>query len=209
MKTLQESILDSQDVEQKIEKDEKKVAAHIAYTKFKSDIESILTNAGWKIAKGFLQSDSIQTVFVDRIREQMTSGTVEVDRYNMHYALESDIGKRFGYIPSCIGFDLVLYVWKDPELNRPRYRFETFRLNDWNLRTGGYKLDWNETFGAKKVVPEHYDKALSHIRGIVRDFVDGFLLIDKMWAKTVDRNPQKADFIKIKNSLFKNKITKQ
>lgn len=46
MKTLQESILDSQDVEQKIEKDEKKVAAHIAYTKFKSDIESILTNAG-------------------------------------------------------------------------------------------------------------------------------------------------------------------
>lgn len=209
MKTLQESILDNQDVEQKIEKDEKKVATHIAYTKLKSDIESILTNAGWKIVKSTAQSDSTQTVFVDRIREQMTSGTVEVDRYNMHYALESDIGKRFGYTPSGVGFDLVLYVWKDPELKRPRYRFETFRLNLIALRTGGYKLDWNETFGAKKVVPEHYDKVLSHIRSIVRDFADGFPLIDKMWSKTVGRNLQKSDFIKIKNSLFKDKISKQ
>lgn len=212
MKSLLESIHNKQDMTKN--PGDKKTSTHITYTKFKSDIENILKNNGWKILKGTIKSDNSKSVFVDKINDSISSNNVEIDRYRIHYAWknkygeEGEFGDRWGYTPDCTGFSLVLYIWRDPELKRPRYKFKTFELNHPVSRRNNFMLDWDETIVSKKVIPEYYDKVLSHISGIIMDFMGGFPIIDRMWDNTEGRTIQKSDFVKIKKSIFGDKISK-
>lgn len=204
---INESILDNQD--EQVDKAEKKIEQHIAYKKFKDDVLGIFDAFGLRSVKSGSLHQNNPALYSNKHNVTYISGydgfKGDVESFDLVYCWENDYTRKYGMGYNMDSFKLHIDIWNDTELGRPRYRIRDFELRLPATRKGGYDISsqW-KTFGAKKVTPEFYDLTIKHIRIIVKAFMDGKTVMDKVFNK--NGNPQKTDFNKACKLIFGNLI---